>query len=215
MKIIKYPHSCLLVEDNGRKLLIDPGGFSFGEKFLPEQAGAVDTIIITHSHPDHLSLENLKKFLNLKQALIIASPYIVGSLEKEGLKGQSLGNGEIREIAGFTIQAFNAPHEPVPFPTPPNFAYLINRRLLHPGDSYAHITIPDLEVLALPTQGPWMRLVDAVEYGLKISPKKVIPIHNALWKPEIGAMFEAGVFQKLRETGIETISLKDGSNIEL
>lgn len=36
MKITKYPQSCLLVETNDKKLLIDPGSLKYQDKFLEE-----------------------------------------------------------------------------------------------------------------------------------------------------------------------------------
>ncbi len=50
MKISKYIHSCLLLEKQGFKLLIDPGKFSFAEGLVkPADFKDVDAIIITHN----------------------------------------------------------------------------------------------------------------------------------------------------------------------
>ena len=57
MQISKYLHSCLLFEQEDDKLLFDPGNYSFIEgRVTPETFRDVSTVVITHSHPDHLAL---------------------------------------------------------------------------------------------------------------------------------------------------------------
>jgi L-ascorbate metabolism protein UlaG (beta-lactamase superfamily) len=58
MKIYKYLHSCLVFEQDGYKLLFDPGNFTFIEdREKPENFADVDAMIITHIHW-HLLLMN-------------------------------------------------------------------------------------------------------------------------------------------------------------
>ena len=69
MKIYKYLHSCLVLEENGKRLLIDPGAFSFLEGLLkPEDIGPVDAILLTHQHLDHYYPDALKIILGLRAA---------------------------------------------------------------------------------------------------------------------------------------------------
>ena len=59
MKITKYPQSCLLVETNNKKILIDAGGLKYQEKFL-DNWKTVDLVLITHKHGDHIKIDVLK-----------------------------------------------------------------------------------------------------------------------------------------------------------
>jgi L-ascorbate metabolism protein UlaG (beta-lactamase superfamily) len=69
MKIAKYIHSCLVFEQDGFKLLFDPGTFSFAEGIVtPDSFKDVNAVIITHIHPDHFDAENLKKIIELSEA---------------------------------------------------------------------------------------------------------------------------------------------------
>ncbi len=184
MTIRKYLHSCICIEENGKRLLIDPGNFSFAEGFLkPEDIGPVDVIVYTHSHPDHYYPEALKVLLALNGATIIIANHEIGALLKhEGTQSHLMSAGERCEVAGFTIEAFAAPHGPVPVEPPLNLAYRINNTVLHPGDSFAVSGVSDCPVLALPMMSPWGRLVDALAFVDRLKPNSIVPIHDAFVK---------------------------------
>lgn len=59
MKITKYPQSCLMVETNSKKILIDAGSLKYQDKFLEEWKKA-DIILVTHKHGDHIKSDVLK-----------------------------------------------------------------------------------------------------------------------------------------------------------
>jgi len=49
MKITKYIHSCVLVEDGNTKVLFDPGYMSFVEGMVkPEDFSDISAVILTH-----------------------------------------------------------------------------------------------------------------------------------------------------------------------
>ena len=60
MKITKYPQSCVMVEINNKKILIDAGGLKYQEKFF-EAWKKADIILITHKHTDHVKADILKE----------------------------------------------------------------------------------------------------------------------------------------------------------
>lgn len=77
MKIRHLVHSCLLVEVAGRRLLIDPGGFSTeGVRALEKDVlASIDAVLITHQHPDHVDPELLGEVLAASpDAVVIAEP---------------------------------------------------------------------------------------------------------------------------------------------
>lgn len=203
MNITKFGHACLLIENNNKKILIDPGVFTFNERFTPEQVGTVDVIVITHNHPDHMSPETIRSFLGMLPAVILGGNEVKADLAKEGIECSVLEPGRKQEIAGFTIESFPAQHGPMPGSVTENHAYLVNNSLLHLGDSYATEDLPiGVKILALPTQGPWARLVDAIACAKTLQPKNVIPIHNAVLKDELGKMFDGYIAEELEKNGI-------------
>ena len=59
-----------------------------------------------------------------------------------------------------------------------NNGYVIDERVLHPGDAF--IKPPEsVEVLLLPVGGPWMKVGEAIDYLRAVDPRVVIPIHQA------------------------------------
>ncbi|PKQ22302.1 MAG: Zn-dependent hydrolase, partial [Actinobacteria bacterium HGW-Actinobacteria-5] len=53
MQITHLGHSAVLVEVDGRRILIDPGNFSGEWHGLTD----LDVILVTHLHPDHIDPE--------------------------------------------------------------------------------------------------------------------------------------------------------------
>lgn len=62
MKITKYPQSCLLIESQNKKILVDPGNLSYEDSFFNDWKD-VDLILITHRHNDHCHEEVIKEIV--------------------------------------------------------------------------------------------------------------------------------------------------------
>src|SRR5215203_2120642 len=165
MKITKLLHSCLLLEKGDDRILFDPGKFSFVEG----GARAADltnlkAVIITHSHPDHMDDEAIAAIMrNNPEAVLMGNAGIVSALQPKGLMVELFEEGS-RQIGGFRVDAYEARHEKiVSARIPPNTAYIVDKHLLNPGDSYAYSLDAlrgKFEVLALPVMAPWCTEMD-------------------------------------------------------
>jgi L-ascorbate metabolism protein UlaG (beta-lactamase superfamily) len=188
MTISKHIHSCLLIEDQGKTVLIDPGIFTAQAKALPlESLPKLDYITITHEHADHMYLpllhELVEKFPNVK---IITNASAAKILNEQNI--QTLTSGD--EIISYT----DAPHEKLwDAEVPQNIVINLFGRLTHPGDSL-HFSETS-EILALPIQAPWGSTTAAVTKALELKPKIIIPIHDWMWKDEI----RLAMHQRLKE----------------
>lgn len=218
MKITKYSHSCVAVEESGKRLLFDPGAFVFIEgKMQPEEIGAVDVVLITHTHPDHYFPEALKKLYALKSFVLLVSADTAATMEADGLgiPTQVLQPGNTIVVEGFTIHGFDAKHETIPMACPHNMGYKINDVLYHPGDSY--VVPGDLgrvQVLMLPNGGPWATTPQTVQFAEIIKPTLVVPIHDGMHKDFWLERLNASMDGWMKERGIECKILGMGEHVE-
>ncbi|WP_116949446.1 MBL fold metallo-hydrolase [Jiangella endophytica] len=177
MRLTKFEHSCVLVEDGDGRILIDPGGFSHGFESLT----GLTAVLVTHQHPDHLDVDRLRPLLAANpEARLYTDAASAAILAETGIAAMGVQPGE-RLHAGTAVDVFGGQHAVIhpDVPVIPNVAYLIGGRFLHPGDSY---TIPDVdvEILGLPTAAPWLKLSESVDYLRALTPNVAIPIHEAM-----------------------------------
>jgi L-ascorbate metabolism protein UlaG (beta-lactamase superfamily) len=185
MKISKYIHSCVLVEEGNTKILFDPGSFSFIEALVsPHIFTDISVICITHSHGDHVDVTALKIILaNNPHAVLYTNASVRDMLAGENIFVELFESGT-KQVGAFEIQAIAAEHERLLTPVPHNTAYLINTTLLHPGDSFHEslLAYAGIPVLALPLIAPWADKVRIAEFATALQPKHVIPIHDGFVK---------------------------------
>ncbi len=185
MRVYKYIHSCLVVEQGDEKILFDPGIFSFIEGAVqPETFKDISTIILTHQHPDHVDMNALKQIVALSNASVITNSEGKTALAKEGIEASALDEGS-QQTKNFTIRALSSDHAAILSPTlPQNTAYILNDTFLNPGDSFASFLNPlkGIKVLALPVVAPWLTELMVAEFAERISPQMVIPVHDGYVK---------------------------------
>lgn len=207
MKVTKFVHSCLLVEEKDSKILVDPGVYSYASKALEiDKVGSIDKILITHEHPDHLYLPFLKEIVvKNPQAKIVSNASVGTLLAKEGLR--------LTEPDESAQMHFFA-HEKVFGGNPPaNVLFQIFNKLTHPGDSlHFELKTP---VLALPVQAPWGSLTEAVNKAAELRPEVIVPIHDWHWNPEARAGFYERLTEYFGKIGIRFIGLETGKTVEI
>lgn len=186
MKITKYIHACLQIEKGSDKILFDPGIFTFAEGLVkPSQFENIQAVILTHNHPDHIDADSLKEILkNNASAIVLANSEIVESLAEKEIEAEVFESGE-KSVAGFDFEAFDAPHEAIlADKLPQNTAYVIDGKILHPGDSYNKnlFAKKGIEVLCLPTMAPWTTELKTFDFAVEMSPNIIVPIHDGYAK---------------------------------
>ena len=221
MRVSKYIHACLVVEEGGDRLLFDPGVFSFIEKRVhPADFEGISAVVITHGHPDHLDLEALKRIVAGNRPMIVAGREVAAKLREAGIEGEilHLEEGHLR-VGSFDLEAIPAAHEPILSPTlPQNTAYVVNGRFLHPGDSYAASLHArrGIALLALPITAPWTTELGTAAFGSKMAPKHVLPIHDGYGKEFFLKSRHEALGKHFREQGIEyTPADEPGTAVEI
>ncbi len=207
MKITKLVHSCLLVETPERVALLDPGNMST-QMIEAANIERLDDIIVTHKHADHMDTPTIQQLKQRFPGLRITAP--VDAREELAQAGLEAFGDETDQI-----KFFDSPHESVEplFPKPDELGVHYLAKLSHPGDSHSFSETKD--ILALPVSAPWGATIRAVNLGLELKPKYIIPIHDWHWSDEA----RAGMYQMMgkvfADAGIKFISPTNGQAFEV
>jgi len=210
MKITKYVHSCLLIEDADYTAIIDPGIFSWDSGlFNTEILARLDDIIITHEHPDHMALPFIQalraKFPNVE---ITTTPAAAAILTQQGLENvTTMSHGKVELFA--TAHESNAPLGETPQNTGVHLAGIVT----HPGDSH-HFT-ETKAVLALPVTGPWGSVMAAAQLALDLKPRVIVPIHDWHWNDSARQQLYERLAAFFAEHDITFVKTQDGVGFEV
>lgn len=216
MRIRKYIHSCLLVEANDTRILFDPGRFSFMDGAVkPEQFRDLDAVVITHQHVDHMDAGALKVIVARNPAaVVLANAQIRDQLDVP----VEVFEAGTRQVRGCRLTAIAAQHAALlNAPIPANVAYVVDDRMLHPGDSFdrALDVCRGIELLALPVTAPWTTELGVAEFALRLAPKKVFPIHDGYAKDFFLASRYDNYGKYFAREGIEFVRLEQaGAGLE-
>jgi L-ascorbate metabolism protein UlaG (beta-lactamase superfamily) len=209
MQITHLGHACVVVEREGRRVLVDPGSMSA----VPEGL-AVDAILVTHSHVDHVDVKAVGAAREANpDAVVVADAASAGVLADAGVEGVQIvesAEAVVVEVAGMSVAATTLAHAPIhcDLPELANNAYYLGETLLHPGDAFWAPGHP-VEVLLLPIGGPWMKLSEAIDYVRLVSPRVAIPIHQGGLAPTHRAL-HSDLLRKLGPAGTEIVVLEEG-----
>jgi L-ascorbate metabolism protein UlaG (beta-lactamase superfamily) len=213
MKIKKLGHCCLLIEHKGLKIMTDPGNYSTSQN----EVMGVDYVFITHEHGDHFHVDSVKKILeNNPNIKIITNSAVKILLDKENISCEILDNGEkILEEKNsenkIKIETKSCNHADIYDTVAPvlNTSIFIDEKLFYPGDAFLEIN-KEVEILALPVAGPWMKIRESIEYALKIKPKKVFPVHDGMLQEGKFGPVHVLTQKVLNTNGIDFKILKEG-----
>lgn len=204
MKITKLGHSCILIEEKGVRILTDPGNYSTAQN----NAENIDIILITHEHQDHCDVSSIKTVLkNNPSAKIITNKSTSSILKKEGVESIVVEKNQSCMEKGITMEGFGKDHAIIykSFPVVQNIGYLIANRIFFPGDALINPG-KQIEILALPTYAPWMRISEAIDYAIELKPKICFSIHDGILK---NSNFASSLFLKtLNEKGINFLDFE-------
>jgi L-ascorbate metabolism protein UlaG (beta-lactamase superfamily)/catechol 2,3-dioxygenase-like lactoylglutathione lyase family enzyme len=171
MRLTRWSHACVVLESDGRRLVVDPGCWS-----EPQALDGADAVLVTHEHSDHADLPRLRT-----SGLPVWAP-----------RGADLGDvpytpvdsGQSLTIAGFDVTAVGDRHAAI-VPgqdVPPNLGYVVTadgEALYHPGDALAVPGVP-VTTLLVPMQGNWLKTVEAIDLIRAVRPEQAIGIHDGM-----------------------------------
>ncbi len=210
MKITKVGHCCLVLEEKGIVIITDPGSFTSAQNELT----GIDVVLITHEHQDHFHLESLRTILkNNPHATVITNLAVGVHLAQEGIVHHVVGDQESTTVRGILIEGFGKDHAPIygDMGKVENTSYLVAGRFYLPGDNF-HVPGREIDVLALPVAGPWMRISDAIDFAKKINPRAAFGVHDGMLVESFRGF--AGMLMHMFVKETEYVALADGESHE-
>jgi L-ascorbate metabolism protein UlaG (beta-lactamase superfamily) len=177
MLLTKFGHSCVRLEKDGARLVIDPGIWA-GPGVLDE----ANVVLITHEHVDHVDEDVVRATLDADGALRLwASEVVALKFAEFGSRVQAVHHGDVFEAAGFDVHVYGSDHALLDavIPMVPNTGFAVDGEIFHPGDSF---TVPEdkIPTLLVPVSGPWLKFSDVADYIRAFAPERGYWIHDAL-----------------------------------
>jgi len=213
MKLTKYVHSCLVLEEQGKKVIIDPGSWAteFGD------AANVVAVVVTHVHADHFSAENLEAiFAQNPDAKLFTTEEVKQQFDKPSVVTPQAG--EKVTIGPFTLEFFGGLHAEIHAikPVAQNIGVMLNDVLYYPGDALTPPGKP-VKVLSMPSAAPWMKMSEAIQYLQEVKPSEFFfPTHNALLSDKGHQAYETVWLNNAAEAlGLKQTILEPGDAVEI
>jgi L-ascorbate metabolism protein UlaG (beta-lactamase superfamily) len=196
MRLTKFGHACVRLEQDGRVLVIDPGVYSEAESL--EGAGDV---LVTHEHADHIDLDKLVAAREANPALTVYTHAdLAGKLDR--LEGAviTVAVGQTFTAAGFSVRVVGGEHAEIydGLPGCVNVGFIIGGStdasadaseggsadgsvggVYHPGDS-VFVPAEPVHTLLVPASAPWLKLREAIDFVRGVAPERAFPIHDAM-----------------------------------
>jgi L-ascorbate metabolism protein UlaG (beta-lactamase superfamily) len=213
MKITKYGHCCLLIEEGNLRILTDPGNFSEGFTALKN----IDVILITHEHQDHFHIPAIDEIIrNNPKVRIITNKSVATIIDQQEIKVDYdiISDSERIEINEVLIQGYGSVHQEIyneVVKPVENTGYFIANRLFYPGDSLYNPG-REVEILALPTAGPWLNIKQSIDYAFELNPSVCFPVHDGVTK--IPMVANTIIPKALEPKGIKYVVIENGKSHE-
>ncbi|WP_285032750.1 MBL fold metallo-hydrolase [Mycolicibacterium sp. lyk4-40-TYG-92] len=210
MKITHFGHACVQLEfetPDPTRILIDPGTYSQGF----DTGGDIEGLLFTHAHPDHIDMDRVPALAKANPTVqVIADIGCAAILSDHGITHHVAIDGSTSTVGAIRIDALAGDHATIhcDMPNLTNNGYVIDERVLHPGDAFIKPS-GSVEVLLLPVGGPWMKVGEAIDYLRAVNPRIVIPIHQAGLAP-VHQNLHYSLLRNLGPANCEVVVLEQG-----
>jgi L-ascorbate metabolism protein UlaG (beta-lactamase superfamily) len=178
MRLTKHGHSCVALEKDDRRIVIDPGVLT-----AEDAVAGAEAILITHEHADHFVEQVVRDACERDpQVTVYANAAVADQLGGLGPRLRVVGEGDTFEVAGFSIQVHGQWHAVVhpDIPRVTNIGYLVDGgAFFHPGDALTVPTTP-VDTLLIPVSAPWSKAAELIDWVREVHPARTLAIHDGM-----------------------------------
>lgn len=212
MRLTKLGHACVRIGDGTTEVVIDPGMFSG-----PDVLDGADAVLITHEHPDHYEVANLRG----SDAPIYTIGAVAARIREEApdvAERVRVVRPEQRLTVGTVgVRVIGELHAVI-HPDLPRFnnsGYLLDvdgTRVFHPGDA---LTGPgeDVDVLLAPVSAPWMKVSEGIDFARSVGAARNVAIHDRVYSAMGLAVADTHFGRILGAAGADYTRLEDGTDL--
>ena len=187
MRITKFGHACVRLENDGRTLVLDPGMFTD-----PEAVDGAGAVLITHEHPDHYQPDLLRR----TDAPVFTIEAVAARIREDApdvaervtvvAPGDAFDPGIAVRVVG-ELHAVIHPEMQRFF----NSGYVVtgDTTVFHPGDSLTPPGEP-VDVLCVPASAPWLKASEAVDFAREVGAPTNLAIHDRIYTEAAHAILE-------------------------
>jgi L-ascorbate metabolism protein UlaG (beta-lactamase superfamily) len=185
--LTKLGHSCIRLEKDDVRLVIDPGLWAG-----PDVLAGASAILVTHEHPDHLDDRVVRAALAADPGVRLwASQTVAERFGEFGDRIHQVRHGDAVRAAGFDVHVYGSDHAIIDsaIPVIRNTGFAVDGQVFHPGDSF---TLPEepIPVLLVPVSATWLKFSEVAAYIRAAAPDRGYWIHDALLNDKGASLIE-------------------------
>lgn len=210
MRLTKFGHACIRIEHEDTVLVVDPGVFT-----SPEAIDGATAVLLTHEHPDHVHVDNLRRSDAPVFTIDAVAAKLTGDAPDVAERLTVVSPGEDFD-AGLPIRAVGQMHAEIhpEIPRVHNSGYLIDAggtQVFHPGDA---LTGPDepVDLLCCVVSAPWSRSADLINFVREVGAPRNLAIHDKVYS-EAGLGIVDGQMNLLLPEAQSYTRLADGADL--
>lgn len=202
MKITKFHQSCLLIQINDKRILVDPGNIGYTEEMYEKYWKDIDYIFITHKHPDHCLATVINDIVKRDNAKLYVSSEVKNEYKFENCN--VVKNEDILSFKDFCVEVTKAVHGYLPIMRDvdvvyENIGYIFNdntTKLYVTSDTISFKNEYNCNIICMPFNGNGLTLgvFDGTQFAKKTGANLVIPIHlehsNPVMMPNLDKLKE-------------------------
>ena len=177
MQLTKHGHACVVLSEDDRRLVVDPGAFTADDAWTGATA-----LLLTHEHADHFVPDKVRAALDADPSLEVwTNSSVAGQLDGVGPRVHVVGAGDRFTAAGFDVSVHGEWHAVIhpDIPRVRNVGFLVEGTVFHPGDA---LTVPEVAVptLLLPAHAPWSKTGELIDYLRAVRAERAFAVHDGL-----------------------------------